>query len=704
MQHLFDIFRDPELPSEDDTRRAGVTMALLRTLLVGVVVVFVLGRFDPANDPLIAIAIYAPLSLGMAGCACLLHRGRVTEVAWGLVLVLWVFVAASLFALGGLAQHNGTTFIVCVMVAAKAIGPRAGIGLAIASAGISGVAVAFEVTGRLPEPLIPMTPYNSWLALVVPLAIATVVVLQSKALLDAFLVSERARVAELREAEQAADARARQAQILADLGHRAAAARGLGELLLDASPLLEAESGASIHVLVVDGDRLVPLWPPELANRTPAPVRSELRLDGPSVLGPEIDPSPLPPARAGRRWVIAPIAGSEGPQGLLALELEAGRARSHEDFVAAVASLMGAAGDREKGALRAIEAQKLEAVGRMAGAVAHDFNNLLTVILGGVAMLRFDAQDDPVLESIEGAGQRAALLTRQLLMFSHGRLPEPEVIDVSGIVRGAAPLLERMVGSSVRLVVEGRDSAVARASRVAIEQVLLNLVLNGSQAIGERPGTVTVRCTVDGDSVLLSVEDSGPGVPEAVRTEVFAPFFTTRSTGSGLGLATVRDIVVQLGGTVELRQDEGKGARFEVRIPRIADAPRFSDREPPDIGTRPVVLVVDDEPLVVRHVGELVRREGWTVHTASNGREARELIEGGLQPMVVLTDVVMPELDGVELAQWLRSTGSDVPIVLMSGWHDAQEAVNGLTGTVISLSKPFDRMRLIAALNRAIRA
>ncbi len=227
---------------------------------------------------------------------------------------------------------------------------------------------------------------------------------------------------------------------------------------------------------------------------------------------------------------------------------------------------------RDAALQRSIQAQKMELVGKLAGGVAHDFNNLLTIIGTVAAALRLDAEggassDPDLLDDLDNATERAVLMTRQLLSFSRTQRSELTDLDLDAHVRAFVPMLQRLVGPKVTIDVQSAPGAIVRATRVGLEQVLLNLAVNASDAMPEG-GSLSLRVHVESTAVRLVVRDSGVGMDADTQARIFAPFFTTKSSGTGLGLATVREKVGEFGGTITVDSELGRGSTFEVRLSR----------------------------------------------------------------------------------------------------------------------------------------
>jgi PAS domain S-box-containing protein len=367
-------------------------------------------------------------------------------------------------------------------------------------------------------------------------------------------------------------------------------------------------------------------------------------------------------------------------------------------------------------------AQKMVAVGRLAGGVAHDFNNLLSVILGAVETLgKALASYDPLQEEvtdIRDAVGRGATLTRQLLIFGRKEVRAPGLLDINEVVAGVERLLMRVLGSSVKIELR-RD--VERAPVVAdsaqIEQVLVNLAINARDAM-LRGGTLTIRTgeetldpsaaavldVIPGPYVTIDVEDNGVGMDEATRNRAFDPFFTTKgpAQGAGLGLATVYGIVRQSGGAVSLRSVPGDGTHVRIHLPRGEVSDAAGPASAPPAAMRGVVLLVEDEPRVRSQARRLLQRSGYEVVEASDGAEAKRVFaerQGEID--VVVTDVVMPMIGGVELVATLRAVQPGLPVVLVSG-YTAEEQDLPLGDRTAFLTKPYTIEALCDAIDAVV--
>jgi PAS domain S-box-containing protein len=374
------------------------------------------------------------------------------------------------------------------------------------------------------------------------------------------------------------------------------------------------------------------------------------------------------------------------------------------------------------------QAHKMEAVGRLAGGIAHDFNNLLTAVLGYSEILEVSGGLDETqrarVEGIRRAGERASSLTRQLLAFGRRQILQPRVFDLRRAVRGMEPMLRRVVGEDIELVVEScAEASCVRADASQVDQVLLNLVLNARDAMPSG-GRLTVdvthaACDALGTAgaprgparphVLLGVTDTGVGMSAEVLKRLFEPFFTTkgRDGGTGLGLATAYGIVRQSGGQIRVASQVARGSRFEVYLP-LVDEPEEAPSRPEPGGAaapgRETVLLAEDEESIRAIAVESLGEQGYTVLRAVSGTDALAVAAQYPGPIdLLVTDVVMPGLSGPEVARRLRESRPGLPVLFMSGYADATvDRHGGLDPSMPFLPKPFTPSRLVQRVREVL--
>jgi PAS domain S-box-containing protein len=371
------------------------------------------------------------------------------------------------------------------------------------------------------------------------------------------------------------------------------------------------------------------------------------------------------------------------------------------------------------------QSQKMDAIGRLAGGVAHDFNNLLTVILGySEQLLEQTGADESTrraADEIQGAAQRAAALTGQLLAFSRKQMLEPKEIDLNVSLAGTSRLLRRLIGEDIELEVKlDPDLGRVLADENQIQQVVMNLAINARDAMpnGGRLSLTTANAELDttyaqqhlplpaGRYAMLVVSDTGVGMDADTRARAFEPFFTTkeRGKGTGLGLATVYGIVKQTGGYIWVYSEPGQGTVFKIYLPRV-DAPATADQEVANLGRTPTgnetILLVEDEVTVRQLLSGMLERRGYRVLIADSGEQAVEVAAQHRGPLhLMVTDVVMPGMGGPELAARLGSLHPELRVLYISGYADDAVLRRGVReGLASFLQKPFT----LDALARKIR-
>jgi len=365
-----------------------------------------------------------------------------------------------------------------------------------------------------------------------------------------------------------------------------------------------------------------------------------------------------------------------------------------------------------------VQSQKMQAVGLLAGGIAHDFNNLLTAMIGfcDLLMLRHKPGDSSFadLMQIKQNANRAANLVRQLLAFSRQQTLQTRVLSVTDVLADFVHLLRRLIGEHIELAIEhGRDIGLVRCDPGQLEQVLINLVVNARDAMPENGGRITIRTfnlanemtllrngeeIPSGRWVCLEVSDTGVGIPQENLVRIFEPFFTTKQqgAGTGLGLATVYGIVRQTGGYVTVHSEVDHGTFFTILLPEYSGpaelpVPLVSDGKALDLTGTGRILVVEDEDPVRAFTARALRSKGYEVHEAENGVCALDMVEGGLGHIdLLITDVVMPMMDGPTLIARLRQIQPDVRIICMTGYAEEKFRSHPDMGRgVVLLQKPF---------------
>ncbi len=376
------------------------------------------------------------------------------------------------------------------------------------------------------------------------------------------------------------------------------------------------------------------------------------------------------------------------------------------------------------------QATKMQAVGQLAGGVAHDFNNILTAIIGycDLMMLRHQPGDSDYddIQQIRNNSNRAAGLTRQLLAFSRQQTLRPQILQLPDVVAEVSNLLKRLLGERVRLEVHhGRGTGTVRADPGQLEQVIVNLGVNARDAMPEG-GVLNIETKAItqadvramrseilpiGNYVLLSISDSGAGIPKENLAKIFEPFFTTKEVGkgTGLGLSTVYGIVKQSGGFIFATSELGEGARFDIYLPvhegkavAAEIATKKTAAKPRDLWGSGRVLIVEDEDMVRAVAERALVRQGYIVETASDGEEGLAHFAEGKSYDLIVSDVVMPNMDGPAMARELRKTYGDIKILFMSGYAEEQLRQSINLDNVYFLPKPFSVQQIAEAVRDAI--
>jgi len=375
-----------------------------------------------------------------------------------------------------------------------------------------------------------------------------------------------------------------------------------------------------------------------------------------------------------------------------------------------------------------LQAQKMESVGRLAGGIAHDFNNMLTIILGyGENLLGQLRADDPMREQVQqmmAAATRSADLTSQLLAFSRKQVISPRVLDLNDTVENMLKMVRRLIGEDIDLIwLPGHDLWRVNMDPVQIDQILANLSVNARDAIAG-VGRITIRTqnivldkafcashadAAAGNHVLLTVSDNGCGMDRKVLEHLFEPFFTTKEVGkgTGMGLPTVYGIVKQNNGFIDVKSEPGKGTVVSIYLPRAeSEASEGREAKPEKVpgGRGELVLLVEDDPALLEMTGAMLKRFGYRILSAGNPQEAIGLArEHGEDIQLLMTDVVLPQMDGQELANRLREIRPGLPCLFMSGYTSDIIAEHGvLEKGVHFIQKPFNLNDLAGKVRKAL--
>ncbi len=373
-----------------------------------------------------------------------------------------------------------------------------------------------------------------------------------------------------------------------------------------------------------------------------------------------------------------------------------------------------------------LQSQKMEAIGQLAGGVAHDFNNMLTVIIGCTELVLQQLESDSParadLDQIHQTATSASSLVRQLLIFGRKSIVRPTVLDLNQIVINVTKMLRRLIGENIELIVRpAAGDARVEADGGQIEQVIMNLAINARDAMPTGGVlTIEIRATIADEPlarthgvplgnrfVTIVISDTGIGITSDVQARIFEPFFTTKgpSKGTGLGLATVHEIVRRAGGIISVQSAPGHGTSFTIHLPR-ADAPVEAPREParqPELTVvdGATILFVEDDDGIRSLTTRLLRRRGYTVLTAGHAEEAIAIADRGGRIDLLFTDVVLPDLDGRILAERLQRDRPNLKVLYTSGYNDQSMLLNDLEDAPY-LQKPYTPASLALGVGQAL--
>ncbi|MBS2040649.1 PAS domain S-box protein [bacterium] len=354
------------------------------------------------------------------------------------------------------------------------------------------------------------------------------------------------------------------------------------------------------------------------------------------------------------------------------------------------------------------ESQKMEAVGRLAGGVAHDFNNLLTVIQGYTELLAAESDEETsqeALDFIRQASDRAATLTSQLLAFGRRTLVEPQVLDIHPLIQRSLALIRSLLGENIECQLEfAKEPCIIRIDPAQFEQMLMNLVVNARDAMPQG-GLLRILSQRDPDLVRLVIADQGHGIDGEMLEHIFEPFFTTKGLGkgTGLGLAVVHGVVTRWGGSIHVDSSPGEGTAFHINFPVAHEQPQSPAPEPvvQAAAGAETLLWVEDEQAVRAVAGKALEGYGYKVLALSNPRLALEVEPGSID--LLITDVIMPGMSGIELAAQLRAQRPDLPVLFVSGYTDDRIQLENLRpGREAFLQKPFTPTTLASKVRQLL--
>ncbi len=679
------------------------------------------------------LVVYGALGATLLGCLGLLARGQRRAAGIVTAVGVWLIITAATYLMGGPRSPAYFAYFGCVLFAAFFWGRGAALAMAGLSA-LTGLAFVWaEGRQLLPQPWVPITPWRLWVAMTSLLAVTA-------GLLEIALRGTREALAE-------AEDRVRQQAAVAELGEHAAASRDIQELLERAVRLVAKTISVEFcKVLELERSRESLLlragvgWSAGCVGAARVGTHREsqagytLDQSNPVVVEdfatePRFEVPALLRDHGVASGVSCTIRGPDGAWGVLGAHSRVARRFRREDvhFVQAIAGVLSAAVTRELLQDRVRRAEKLEAMGQLAGGVAHDFNNLLTVISGYAEMLSDKSDGGDVADAsreIAEAASRAGLLTQRLLAFARRHRAEPRPIDVAQQIRSLEPVLRALCGERVALRLDVAETLAALLADPAdLEQVLLNLAVNARDAMPDG-GTLRIEARelrresrADAASedaserpwIRIAVVDTGIGMDATTRERAFEPFFTTKEPdrGTGLGLASVYGIVHRIGGEIRLESQPGRGTRFEIDLPSTGLAPQPVAREsapPRRARSGETLLLAEDQPAVRRLACRVLEDQGYRVLAAPNGDEALELAARHPGPIhALVTDVVMPGLGGRELYERLSTLRPGVPAILISGYDRLfARSAEALPRGARLLPKPFTPDELLAEVRAVL--
>ena len=703
---------------ETEHQRGGDALVarIVRVMFIGAAAALAVSFVQAENPASTVLGTYLPIFAALGVCQALIRSGRARHAAWVLTVALFVLVSTVVFVFGGLMGNNAVAFILVVMVAGTSLGGRVAIWVAGLAAAVCGMAGWAEVSGRLPPSLAPVTVNNAWIAITVTLILAALLHHMAVRSIDAEARRSTEALHRLRATQQDNETRAHFAGALTEVAERALSATRTDAFFGETLTLLKDTLGADTAFLLAIGEggvaRVIEAvgFVPPTNLEVPAPAVAIMAEPG-RLLGSEDDLGRAildSLGSASRGGGVLGVQGRSGLRAAIGILTAAPRVFSGADLqlLVTAAGIVGSVLERDAANERAERAQKLEVVGRLATGVAHDFNNLLSVMMATSEELRHRHSgpvDGELLDGLDHACERATLLTRQLLAFSRKQVAQPARLDLVELIAAFAPSLRRLVGDAIVLETElPKEPLFVDIARGSFEQIVLNLVVNAQEAMPEG-GRIVLIVARQGNEARFSVQDTGVGMDDATCRKVFDPFFTTKPEGTGLGLATVSDIAHRFGGRAEIESSPGAGTTLTVRLP-ISDG--SSAKEPATASPVTVkaqrlrVLLSDDHDLVRISVSRLLERLGHEVVAVASGAEALDLLSKESFGLLV-TDVAMPEISGVELVKAVDARGLLLPVVMISGHVDAPPLLR-TTAPMVFIAKPFTMLALREAIDAVV--
>jgi signal transduction histidine kinase/CheY-like chemotaxis protein len=730
----FLLKKNDPAPSANNTRllRSSIHLGLFGSLaLMAGTPLLVNGTLESS------VGFYLPMSIAFWGLLALESRGYVRLAGWGLCLLLFSAICFGVLFFGGIKQQTSVVFATVIVMAALNLGGRAALSFGVLSGLAVFLLVKADQLGLTPTPLAPISHDGMLSSTLLNLGIVAFVmrraVLELTAAtngLEAAKKRQESYAGRLRKLHHQTKERGRFARKLSDIAEgavhgdletwRPRTLKNIQEMFRAvAVGLYETPSGSHAHLTARVGRDD---WKGEQAwgrfndydfAESTSPYVYSTREGNPEALRGF-------PANIQAILIIS-IPGRSHSQGALIVMLDrcTGVGNGLAKDIQTMRSIVGSSIERSTAEQKMRIAQRMETVGRLAGSIAHDFNNLLTTIMGCSQLLidHKDRDDDSteLLHDISRAADHAALLTRQMLVLSRKQVVLASPVDINQATQEFCRMADRMVGENIDVHLQSLNSpGYVLADPSNIEQILLNLTVNARDAMSEG-GTINLsleRCSASDSRVaitdlserdsflLLTFSDSGSGMSPHVLSHLFEPFFTTKRSGTGLGLASAREAINAIGGEIQVTSEPNAGTTFTIIVPEepVALKERTNRKNPAySKGKGERILLVDDNDHVRKTLSRVLKDAGFSISVAHCGLDAVRVLNKSEKNFdLILTDIVMPTISGIDFANRIREEGDMTPILFMSGFSESSQKEIGIIGDFIA--KPFTSSQLITRI------